>query len=101
MKIIKNEYGAKAELKRKFYKAFCFITRKKLIIDVTGTILTPGNEGHGCRGKRAARPTPSEFYEHNRRAVQIAKTGFPKNAGYMPQSRRRQHLRRPTHERMA
>lgn len=49
MKIIKNEYGAKAELKRKFYKAFCFITRKKLIIDVTGTILTPGNEGHGCR----------------------------------------------------
>ena len=50
MKIIKNEYGAKAELKRKFYKAFCFITRKKLIIDVTGTILTPGNEGRGCRG---------------------------------------------------
>ena len=54
LKIIKNEYGAKADLKRKFYKAFCFITRKKLIIDVTGTILTPGNEGHGCRGKRAA-----------------------------------------------
>ena len=50
MKIIKNEYGAKAEIKRKFYKAFCFITRKKLIIDVTGTILTPGNEGRGCRG---------------------------------------------------
>ena len=54
MKIIKNEYGTKAELKRKFYKAFCFLFRKKLIIDITGTILTPGNEGHGCRGKRAA-----------------------------------------------
>ena len=33
-----------------FYTIIKIITKKELIIDGTGTILTPGDEGRNCRG---------------------------------------------------
>ncbi len=37
-------------MKRYFAKIINLIVGKRLIVDVTGTILTPGNGGKNCRG---------------------------------------------------
>ena len=43
-------YNIKENIKRVFYKAIQKLTQKKMIIDVTGTLLTPGNSGKNCKG---------------------------------------------------
>lgn len=43
-------YNAKVKLKIAFYKFIRRFFNKKLIIDITGTLLTPGCGGMGCKG---------------------------------------------------
>lgn len=43
-------YNVKTRIKAFFSNAIKKITKKKMIIDVTGTILIPGNDGKECYG---------------------------------------------------
>lgn len=43
-------YSVHTRIKVFFYNVIKKITKKKMIIDVTGTILMPGNDGKDCYG---------------------------------------------------
>lgn len=47
------EYGIYVKIKVEFFQFYSKLFNRKIIVDRTGTRLTPGNGGRGCHGNGA------------------------------------------------